>query len=181
MNNYINRGVCNITPLFNKRGVDMSRKVKCPYCEEYLHKEEAHPYKKKYYHPQCFQEWEQQKQHRKELIEYICQIHKLEAPTGMMLKQIKEFQEEYGYKLKGMELALRYFYETLGNTVREGDGIGIIPYVYEEAKKHYIMKKRIEESVKEYMDLDKQAKVVEITSPKFTYTKKSKMIDISSL
>jgi hypothetical protein len=159
----------------------MSRLVKCPYCEEKLPKEEAYAYKKKYYHPKCFQEWEQQKEHRKELIEYICQLYKLDAPTGMILKQIKEFQEEYGYKLKGMELALRYFYETLGNPVREGDGIGIIPYVYEEAKKHYIMKKRVEESVKEYMSLDKQPKIVEINSPKFTYTKKSRMIDISSL
>jgi len=39
----------------------MSRLVKCPYCEEKLPKEEAYSYKRKYYHPKCFQEWEQQK------------------------------------------------------------------------------------------------------------------------
>lgn len=153
------------------------KSVKCARCKKTVLKDEAIHEKKKYYHVECFQ----LVQDYKNLISYICELHKLEAPTGMILKQIKEFQEEYGYKLKGMELALRYFHETLGNPVREGDGIGIIPYVYEEAKKHYIIKKRVEESVKEYMSSDKQPKIVEINSPKFTYTKKSRMIDISSL
>lgn len=53
-----------------------------------------------------------------------------------MLKQIKEFQDDYGYTLKGMELTLRYFHEIQGNGV-DARGIGIIPYVYEDAKRHY--------------------------------------------
>lgn len=66
----------------------------------------------------------------------------------MMLKQIKEYQEEYGYKLKGIELALRYFYETLDNKPREGDGIGIVPFVYDEAKRRTLDKKPFENQLK---------------------------------
>lgn len=159
----------------------MAKKVKCPYCESYLEKEEAVSYKKRYYHEDCFNEWEQQKEHRKALIEYICELHNLEAPTGMMVKQIKDFQDDYSYKLKGIELALRYFYETLDNRVREGDGIGIVPYVYEEAKRHYLKKKNIEKSAEEYANKTHETRVVTVSSPEFKYRAKVNSIDISAL
>lgn len=157
----------------------MARQVKCPYCELKLDKEEAHIYKKRYYHVKCFEAWRTEVEHRKELLEYICELYHLEAPTGMMLKQIKEFQEDYKYKLKGIELALKYFHDTLGNSVQEGAGIGIVPFVYEEAKKHYVMKMKVEESVEN--SAPKEVKTVEVYSPKFTYKSKVQQIDISSL
>ena len=46
-------------------------------------------------------------------------------------------------------LTLKYFYETLGNPVIEGTGVGIIPYVYEEAKNNYIRQKDINEANQE--------------------------------
>lgn len=54
-----------------------------------------------------------------------------------MVRQIKEYQEEMGYTLKGMEMSLRYFHEVLENEA-DAKGIGIIPYVYEDAKRHYM-------------------------------------------
>jgi hypothetical protein len=158
----------------------VAKQVKCPYCEKYLNKEDAFEYKKRYYHESCFKEWQHEKEHREELKEYICEIYKLDAPTGIMFKQIKTFQEEYKYKLKGIELALRYFHETLGNSVQEGAGIGIVPYIYEEAKKHYIMKMRVKQSVNQ-TESNIEKKVVTVQSPQFTYQKKIKQIDISSL
>lgn len=158
----------------------MARQVKCPYCEGYLNKEDAHEHKKKYYHVECFETWRMEADHRKELIEYICELYGLESPTGMMLKQIKDFQTDYKYKLKGIELALRYFHETLENSVQQGAGIGIVPFIYEDAKRHYIMKKKVEQSVENFEN-DIEIKTVEVPSPKFTYRSKVKQIDISSL
>jgi hypothetical protein len=157
----------------------LARLVKCPRCEQKLNKEEAYLYKKRYYHPKCFEEWQRESQDRKELISYICQLYRLDAPTGMMLKQIKEYKEELKYRYKGMELALRYFHETLGNPVQEGTGIGIIPYVYEDAKNHFITKMKVEESLKNIKQ--EKAQVVKVISPKSTYKRKIKPIDISSL
>lgn len=158
----------------------MARQVKCPYCEQKLDKEDAYEYKKKHYHEECFETWRQEVDNRKDLIDCICDLYGLEAPTGMILTQIKKFQEELKYKYKGMELALRYFHETLGNSVQEGAGIGIVPYVYEDAKKHYMMKLKVEESMENF-NLDIEKKVVTVQSPQFTYQKKVKQIDISSL
>jgi hypothetical protein len=104
----------------------------------------------------------------------------MEAPSGMILKQIKDFQEQYGYKLRGILLALKYFHETLGNPARDGDGIGIVVYVYEEAKKHYITKMKVEESL-DNLETQRHAKKIEVVSPKFSYRKTLKEIDISSL
>ncbi|TWL92105.1 hypothetical protein CHCC15291_1414 [Bacillus licheniformis] len=95
-----------------------------------------------------------------------------------MLKQIKEFQEEYKYKLKGIELALRYFHETLGNPVREGDGLGIVPFIYEEAKADYLQKKAIEESVEEAKKHKQKESIVII---KKQNRKNIKIVDISTL
>jgi uncharacterized protein Usg len=154
----------------------VARQVKCPYCEQQLNKEEAHEYKKRYYHTTCFEQWRKEVDHRKELTDYITQLYGV-APTGMMLKQIKEFQEEYKYKLKGIELALRYFHETLGNRVQEGSGIGIVPFIYEEAKNHYIKRMKITESMH---NLDKSGELLVYINPNQN-KRKSKKIDISAI
>ncbi|PHA03040.1 hypothetical protein COE51_01470 [Bacillus pseudomycoides] len=161
----------------------MARQVKCPRCGEKLDKEDSIEHKKKYYHEECFNNWQQESQDRNGLIEYICELYKLDIPSGLMLKQIKEFHEEQHLKYKGMELALRYFFETLGNRPQEGTGIGIIPYVYEDAKKHYIVKMKVEESVKKLStdDINTEKRTVVVQSPKFMYENKTKEIDMSSL
>ncbi|MFT0803305.1 hypothetical protein VSK91_22150 [Bacillus swezeyi] len=156
----------------------MARRVKCPYCETYLDKDDAVPYKKRYYHQHCFNTWKIEADHWKELIKYICELYKIDAPTGMMLKQIKEFQEEYKYKLKGIELALKYFHETLGNPVREGDGLGIVSFIYEEAKADYLQKKAIEESVENAKKHKQKERIVVI---KKQNRKNIKIVDISTL
>jgi hypothetical protein len=158
----------------------LARQVKCPYCEKQLNKDDAYEYKKRYYHESCFNEWQKEGQDRKNLIQYICELYKIESPTGMMLKQIKEFHEDYHFKYTGMMLALQYFYETMGNSIQEGSGIGIIPYVYEEAKKHYITKLKVQESLKNGEN-NIEKKIITIESPQFSYKKKIKQIDISSL
>jgi hypothetical protein len=155
----------------------MARLVKCPYCEKQLSKEEAVEHKKKYYHPQCFETWQKQKEHRQELIDYICKLFRSDAPTGMMLKQIKDFQADYKYTLKGMELALRYFHETLGNSVQQGSGIGIIPFVYEDAKNHYIKQMKIADSLQ---NLEQNEEITVYIDPNKS-KRKSKKIDITAI
>lgn len=162
------------------RGGNLAKQVKCPYCQEMLDKEEAVTHSKRYYHEECFNVWRLEAAHRKELIDYILEIYKLEAPTGMMLKQIKDFQTDFNYKLKGIELALRYFHETLGNPVQENTGIGIVPYVYEEAKRNFLMKMNVEKSLEE-ADQNIKTKSITIESPVFSFERKIKQIDISSL
>ena len=152
----------------------MGRLVKCQYCEEKVDKDTAYVYKKKNYHEKCFKQWEQEKADREKLYEYITKIYRIEMPTPFMMKQIKDYYEA-GYKYKGMELSLNYFYDTLGNRPQDGQGLGIIPYVYEDAKNHYIKQRKIADSVntKTHEEL-----TVEID----TNTKRKKnLIDIDSI
>ncbi|SNZ10019.1 hypothetical protein SAMN05421503_1474 [Terribacillus aidingensis] len=157
----------------------MGRQVKCPYCETKLDQEDAISHQKRYYHPNCLEAKKNESQDYKDLIEYICELHGISRPTGMMVKQIKEFRNDYNYKLKGIELALRYFYETESNPVREGDGIGIVPYIYDKARDHYVTILNVEESV-ENAELP-QEKVVSVLSPKPKKIKRRNPINISTL
>src|SRR5437764_770195 len=84
----------------------------CPKCTQKLSKIDAINHNKRYYHPECFAEKEKEDElkkqysaHYKDLIEYICSLYGLDAPTGMILKQVKDFQEDYNYKLQGIKLA----------------------------------------------------------------------------
>lgn len=159
--------------------------VTCPYCKEQLNKEDAVIHKRRYYHSECLEQKEKEEEEKrresedyKELINYICQLYNLDAPTGMILKQIKEFREEYGYKLQGIKLSLQYFYEIQGNPVLDDVGIGIVPFVYEEAKRHYITRLNVERSLENYKKNDIQHVYVDLNRKK---TKHKNLIDISSL
>lgn len=114
------------------------RKVKCPVCGFYNHKEETIYHQKRYYCKACYENKTKEANNYKSLIEYICNLYEINAPTGFMLTQIKNFKDEYNYTYKGMELTLDYFYNVKTNNCPDVDkGLGIIPYVYEEAKKFF--------------------------------------------
>jgi hypothetical protein len=116
-----------------------------------MEKEKAVSHQKRYYHQACLQLKQSETQHRKELIEYILILYKLQAPNGYIVKQIKTFKEDYKYTYKGIEMTLRYFHEVLGNPVLEDVGIGIVTHVYNKAKKYYIMKAKIEKDVEGFV------------------------------
>ena len=51
---------------------------------------------------------------------------------------MKKYKEEFNYTYSGMLKALIYFYDIKGNSTDKAYGsIGILPYVYEEAKAYY--------------------------------------------
>lgn len=152
--------------------------VKCPHCEEKLPRGEAVRHTNgRYYHKECYEEATKESKHYQELIEYICELYDIKKPTGMILMQIKRFKEEFDYTYKGMELTLRYFYEIMDNPIREGDGIGIIPYTYEEATEQYVQQMKINKSVD---NLSKNKERIVYVSPSMK-KQNNKLIDIESL
>jgi hypothetical protein len=85
----------------------------------------------------------------RELIDYICQLYGLTAPSMLILSQIKRFKEVDGFTYKGMKAALQYFFELQHNDVHASNGVGIIPYIYEEVKEFHAQKKRRKEKLKQ--------------------------------
>lgn len=83
-----------------------------------------------------------------ELVDYICVLYDTSKPNMVALKQVKDYKEEYGFRYAGMELALKYFYELQDNSTERSHGVGIIPYVYEDAREHAIKKIQIKKNAK---------------------------------
>ena len=53
-------------------------------------------------------------------------------------KQINEFINKYNYSYSGIYRSLEYFYEIKGNSKEKANGgIGIVPYVYQDAYNYY--------------------------------------------
>ena len=142
-----------------------SRKVKCPECETFNHKEETIYHQKRYYCKICYNNKTKESQHYKDLISYICNLYEIEAPSGFILVQIKKFKEQFNYTYKGIELTLEYFYEIkTNNTPEAGQGLGIIPYVYEEAKQFFVDRKDIVKNIQgiDLQEVTNKTKVIHI-------------------
>lgn len=76
---------------------------------------------------------------KKQLEELICDLFHIEQPTKMMFSQITRFVtgQEYGYSYLDIARALAFFIEEQGNTPDIEKGIGIVPWVIDDARKFY--------------------------------------------
>lgn len=53
---------------------------------------------------------------------------------GRITLQIKKFMQDYKYSYSGILRTLKYFYEVKQNDIsKSNNGIGIVPWVYQEA------------------------------------------------
>ncbi|APH20825.1 TPA: hypothetical protein ACXDAZ_002585 [Clostridium botulinum] len=141
----------------------MARKVKCPICNKLNEKEDAVEIKKRYYCKECAKRKEDKTKRNKdnwdELFQYICNLYNIKTLNGFMFKQLKEFREEYGYTNAGILLTLKYYYETLENEVKEGTGLGIVPYYYEKAKEQFLNVSKIRKKLKDFKDIEKETTI----------------------
>jgi hypothetical protein len=72
------------------------------------------------------------------LVNYIENLFGIGYVSAKVAKQIKEYRETYNYTYSGMLGTLVYWYEVKGATIDQANGgIGIIPYVYDQALQYY--------------------------------------------
>lgn len=172
-----------------------SRKPKCPTCKKDVDKSLGEDsfvcYKSRYYHKECFEtikedisDKQQEEMDRQELNLYIAQLYNVKYPSPFLLKQVKNFREE-GYTYKGMYLTLKYFFDTLGNKVKEDTGIGIIPYMYEKTTKFYIQCRNVEDNLDKIDDKINdyyKTKIIKVKEDiKLTSGRENILIDISKI
>lgn len=164
----------------------MAKLPTCPICDKAINKaeEDHHIHSKKTYHINCFAKFELRKQHRLELLEYICDLYKIPVANGFILKQIKEYETQYNYTLKGIQMTLQFFHEISGNPIgttsakyKNAKGIGIVPHVYDEAKDYFIRMQQIGKAAQ--VEINNTTEVVYTKPPK--QREKRKLIDIEGL
>ncbi|MEJ7218430.1 hypothetical protein [Staphylococcus gallinarum] len=172
----------------------MAQLVKCPHCSVKDDKAKMSKQGNRYWHKSCIEAHEIEKEankteetkikerdieERKALIEYIMDLFHLDKPSGMILKQIKEFHDEpYYYRYKAIQMTLEYFFEIKNNSVRNARGIGIVPYVYDDASDFYKNLMRIN-SADEIKKQEK--KVIHIKVDKNTNRRNKKVINMENL
>lgn len=123
----------------------MAHIVTCVYCKKKFDRDKL-PFvqvsAKRYAHKEC-SENEGMRLAKEEadkiaLENYIIKLLKIDYINPRIRKQLNTYIEQYGYTYSGMHKALIYFYEIKGNsTDKANGGVGIIPYVYQDAYNYY--------------------------------------------
>lgn len=123
----------------------MSHKVKCYYCGNIFDRDKVlcEPVgAKRYAHLECSNlhklKVEKEKQDLIDLHNYIKKLFEIDTIPQRIEKQINTYVTKNNYTYSGILKALTYFYDIKGNTTEKANGgIGIVPYVYEDAFNYY--------------------------------------------
>lgn len=116
----------------------MGKMVKCQYCQQIVDKDLSERFDEKNFHKECCEEYK----YRKEIFKYVAHLFGFKnenKPGPVIISQLKTFMlKNPHYTHKGILEALKYFYEVKkGTTKRANEGIGIVPFVYEEAQEYF--------------------------------------------
>lgn len=123
----------------------MAHWVTCVYCNERFDRDRM-PFEqvssRRYAHLECHKreaaKREKDEKDKEELEKYIMNMFKEEFVNPRVRKQINEYREKYNYTYSGILKALVYFFEVKGNSIEKAKGgIGIVPYVYNDAYNYY--------------------------------------------
>lgn len=122
----------------------MAHYVVCPVCNKKFDRDKTEFVKegRRYLHIECAQTAEErlskEEKDKRALNQYIMQLFGTEYVNPRIQTQIRKYTSENGFTYAGILMSLKYFYE-----VRHGDiekahgGIGIVEYIYQDAKNYY--------------------------------------------
>lgn len=115
-----------------------ARKLKCyGWCGEKWPKEDLTKYKNQNFCRDCYRRKVKESEGLQTLHAVIQQIFNIPFANGHMLRQIKTFHNERGYDYEDMAKAILYSKHILKKQMHVKYGLGLIPYVIEDAKKYY--------------------------------------------
>ena len=117
--------------------------VKCLYCSKVFDASQE-PYTKpranRYAHKSCDEQANanktQEEKDYEALVDYIKQL--FGNPNPRVWKQLKEYKDTYNYTYSGMLKTLIWWFDIKHNDIEKANGgIGILPYVYDQALQYY--------------------------------------------
>ena len=147
--------------------------VKCLYCGQQFDRLSELNVKigRRYAHKSCYesQDAEDLKKQKDEhdFFEYIKEIYGSDYNYVQIHKQAESYIKQYNFTYSGMLKSLKWFYEIKRNNKESSNGrIGIIPYIYEDAKKYYYNLYLAQQKNKEIKNYIAKVEVVTIPPPK---------------
>lgn len=158
--------------------------VKCLYCGEQFDRLSVPNVKigRRYAHKSCYegQDEEQLKKDKDkhDFFDYIKELYGSDYNYISISKQAENYIKQYGFTYSGMLKSLKWFYEVKGNSKESSNGrIGIIPYIYEEAKKYYYNLYLAQQRNKDVQGYRLEVKEIVIASPRM-YIAPPKLFDL---
>lgn len=147
--------------------IDPTDQTNCCYCLKPLLKSENNyvmaPGADRYAHKACAEGPHTDIQ---QLEDYVCDKYNLHMMSPRIKQQIRDFQQDYHYTVSGILGTLIYFYEIQKHSLKAGyEGIGIVPYVYSEAKEYFTQIQRGKENNKNKNFEEYKPKTIEIVIP----------------
>lgn len=149
--------------------------VKCLYCSQIFDRDKIDCVavrSNRYAHTECHLRAEQAKEKTekdKEILEeYIKRLFQYEELPLKIRTQIKTYHEKENFSYSGIHKSLVYFFEIKGNSVEKANGgIGIVPYVYNDAYVYYrsIWEAQQINAAKPIEQLEIKEKVIKIKPP----------------
>ena len=127
------------------------------------------PSKGWYYHKECYETWKAAPATDDDWVDmiydFLARDLKVKYEYHKYQTQIENFWKKKKINPKGIYFTLKYFYEIKGNSWDKGHGgIGIVPYVFDDAKAYWIAQERKKRGfMKELEEQAKERSIVKIT------------------
>lgn len=163
----------------------MSRKAVCHYCKQAIEdNQNFKKYQNRKYHTSCYQKMVQEKYQeaktetnpKQDLYNYICQLFCIKELSPLIMNQIDKYCADFSFTYDGILYSLIYYYDLQENNIRGAKGIGIVPYIYNEAKEYYILKQKLDNKENNIVLISN--KTIHIKKPNYNT---GKVIDIENL
>lgn len=161
--------------------------VKCKYCGVQFDTN-VEPYvmasARRYAHKKCAEKFEsektQEQKDEEQFYKYVKNLFNEDYNYIATKKMAERYIKENNYTYSGMLKSLIWFYEVKHNPKSKANGsIGIIPYIYNQAKNYYysLYLAKLANEEKDIVAYRPKVKLIEITSPKVS-TKPVKLFNL---
>lgn len=154
--------------------------VKCPYCEQTFDRNDPMikfvKVGRRYAHQSCAIQHEasmtQEEKDMREFFEYAKHLFGSDYNYMTTKKLAEQYHKEHGFTYSGMLSSLKWFYVITGHPIEKANGsIGIIPYIYNDAKKYFYNLYLAQQKNKEVVDYKITVEEITIPPPKIIETK----------
>jgi hypothetical protein len=115
------------------------KNVICPYCNVTFdaNSEEYVMIGRRYAHKRCYEHRDPEIEAKDDFYQYIKEIYGPKYDYQKIERQRLNFVKKNEYTTRGILNALKYWFDVKGNdTSKTNGGIGIVPYIYEEAQEY---------------------------------------------
>lgn len=159
----------------------MARLSTCKGCGKQLQPNEKNVHNSKTYCIDCYKKVVRDSEEYKQLIQYICENYMIDAPTGLILKQVKEYKNDYFYTYAGITYTLWYIKEILNKEFIVLYGISLVKFYYDEAKQYYSHQEEVTKSMENNKNVEIKTKIVKINKANTTKKSSNSLIDLENL